>query len=69
MTHESAHQYTTQINRHIGRVMRLTLDHRKSNMPIQILTNYAPRNGHTVEDRKQHWADVKEILNKTCKDT
>ena len=36
-------------------------------MPIQILTTYAPHNGKTEEDRMQHWGEVKEILNKTCK--
>ena len=36
-------------------------------MPIQIISTYAPHNGHAEEDRGQHWEEVKEILNQTCK--
>ena len=36
-------------------------------MPIQILTTYAPRNGHAEEGRNQKWEEVNEIMDKTCK--
>ena len=36
-------------------------------MHTKRLTTYAPHNGHTGEDRKQQWVEVKEIMNKTCK--
>ena len=67
MIHGIAHQYITQATRHISRVLRVALGRKNSNMPIQILTTYAPHNGHTEEDRKQHWKEVKEILNEKCK--
>ena len=67
MIHGSTQKYITHITRQIIRVREVTLDHQNSNMPIQIITSYAPHNGHTEEDRRQHWREVKEILNKTCK--
>ena len=36
-------------------------------MPVQIITTYAPHNGHTDGDRRQQWEEIKAILNKTCK--
>ena len=60
-------KYITQIARKGSRVARVTMGRKNSRMPIQLLTTYAPRNGHTEADRRQHWEDVKEILNKTCK--
>ena len=55
MIHESMQQYITQIARRSSRVRRVTQGRKNSQMPIQILTNYAPHNGHTEEDRDQHW--------------
>ena len=67
MIHESIQQYITQIARQSSRVLRVTLGRENSKRPIQILTTYAPHNGRAEEDRNQHWGEVKEILNKTCK--
>ena len=57
-------KYITQITRTI-RVLRVTLGHAKSRMPIQILSTYAPRNGHSEEERRQKWEEFKEIINAT----
>ena len=59
--------YITRITRKRSRVPKVTLGGRNSNMPIQIITTYAPNNGRTEEYRIQHWGEVKEILNMTCK--
>ena len=67
MIHGSIQQYITQVTRQSSRVMRVTLDRYKSEMPLQILSTYAPHNGHAEAERKQHWGEVKEILDKTCK--
>ena len=67
MIHESAHQYIAQIARKRRGVTRSTMGQKNSRMPIQILTTYAPQNGHTGEDRRQHCGDVREILDETCK--
>ena len=64
---ESAKQHIAQIARQRSRVLRATLDRKNSRMPIQIISIYAPRNGHTEEDRRQHWEEVNEILTNTCK--
>ena len=67
MIRESAQKYITKITRQSSRVIKETLDRQHSNMPIQIISTYAPHNGHAEEDRTQHWKEVKGILNKTCK--
>ena len=67
MIHASAQKYITQIARQSSRVLRVTLDRYRSKMPIHILSNYAPHNGHSEADRIQHWGEVKEIHNQTCK--
>ena len=36
-------------------------------MPIRIISTYAPHNGHTEETKRRQWADVQELLSKTCK--
>ena len=36
-------------------------------MSIQIISTYAPHNGHVEAERRQHCEEVKEILHKTCK--
>ena len=64
--HGSMQQYITQIARQSSRALRVTLDRTNSNMHIQILTTYAPHNGHT-EDRKQSWEAAQAIMNKICK--
>ena len=50
-----------------SRIHRVTLDHENSNAHTQILTTYAPDNGHTAEGRKKQLGEVEEIPNKTCK--
>ena len=67
MINASAHQYITQIARQRSRVLRVTLDRYKSEMPIHILSTYAPHNGRAEAERRQHWGEVNEILNRTCK--
>ena len=59
-------QYSTDYQKS-SRVLKVTLGHQNSNMPIQIITAYAPHNGHAEEDRRHPWEDVKETLDKTCK--
>ena len=43
---ESMQKYITKITCRRSRVLRVTLRRKNSNMPIQILTTYAPNNGH-----------------------
>ena len=65
--HESAQQYIAHITRQSVRVVRVTLDRKNSRMPNHIISEYAPRNGRTEEDRRRRWKDVNEILQNTCK--
>ena len=67
MIHGSTQQYITQIARQSSRVLKVTLGHLRSRIPIHIISTYAPHNGHAEEDRRQHWEEVQEILNKTCR--
>ena len=68
MIHGSMQQYITQIARkRRRRVRRVTLGRQNSNMNIRILTTYAPHNGHTEEDAKHQWGEVREIAHKTFK--
>ena len=67
MINESTKQYITQITRQSSRILKVTIDNQHSNMHIQIISTYAPKNGHAEEDRRQHWGEVREIPNKTCK--
>ena len=65
MIRESLRHHITQITSQRSRVLRVTLGHAKSKMPIHIISTYAPHNGHTEEERRQHWEDAKELFNKT----
>ena len=65
MIHGRIQQYITQIARQRSRVMGLTLERYKSQMPIQTLSTYAPHNGHAEAERRKQWGEVREILNKT----
>ena len=47
MIHGSMHQYITHVARQSRRVLSVTMGSGNSNMPIHILTAYAPRNGRT----------------------
>ena len=67
LIHESLQQNITQITRRRSRAMRVTLGHFKAKMPIHILPTYAPHNGYSEEIKNQHWENVQELLNKTCK--
>ena len=58
--HESMQQHTPQITRQSSRVLRVTMGHSASKMPIRIISTYAPRNGHIEEERSRRWKDVKE---------
>ena len=51
MIHESLRQNITQIMRQSSRALRVTLDRAKSKMPINIISTYAPHNGHTEETK------------------
>ena len=67
MIHGRMQKYITKIARQSGRGPRLAIYRENSNVHIQIITTYAPHNGHTEEGRQKHWGEVKEIANKTCK--
>ena len=67
MIHESIQKYIEQIAGQSSRAIRATLGRKNSRMPIQIISIYAPRNGHTEGGRRKHWKGVNEILNKTRK--
>ena len=67
MIHESLQKNITQIVRQSSRAVKVTQHHHKAKMPTQIISTYAPHNGHNEEVRNQHWEDVQELLNKTCK--
>ena len=56
-----------KITRQISRVLRVSVGHSESKMPIRIISTYAPHNGHTEETKRKHWEDVQELLSKTCK--
>ena len=60
-------KYITQIARQRIRLLRASLDRETSQTPIRILTTYAPHKGQKEADRKKHWGEVGEIMNKTCK--
>ena len=66
MAQVSMQHHIAQIEEKSIRVLRATLDHAKSKIRIQILSTYAPSNGHAEEERRQHWGEVKETLNETC---
>ena len=66
MIREITQQYITQITMP-SRVLRVTMDHAKSRMSIEILSTYAPHNGNAEEERRKRRGEVKEIINKTCK--
>ena len=64
MMHGSTQQYITQITRQSTKVRRVTMGRGNANMPARVLITCDPHNGHKEEDRKHHWGEVKEILNK-----
>ena len=63
--HGIIQQNITQLARKSSRSLRVALGRRKHEMPIRIRTTYAPRSGE--KDRRRHWGDAKEILNKPGK--
>ena len=67
MIHESIKQNIIRIKRQSNRALRVALGQENAKMPIHVISTYAPRSGHNVETRQQHWQDVQELLNKTRK--
>ena len=65
MIHERMQKYVAQMTRISIRVVRVTLGRKNSKIHIQIISAYAPHNGHTEEGRRHHWMGVREILSKT----
>ena len=64
--HESLRRHVTQITRQSSRSIRVTVDRADSEMPIRVISTYAPHIGHAEEERRHRWEDVGELLSKKC---
>ena len=55
------------VKRHDERVIQVTLQNSPYDIPVNILSIYAPHNGHAVEKRRLFWKNLNKYVEKYTK--